>query len=52
MLSTALRRSSSVKWPAETAGVIDMALWHLLILMCVALPVGTAAASVVCSDAA
>lgn len=29
------------QWPAEAVGVTDMALWHVLILMCVALPIGT-----------
>lgn len=33
------------QWPAEAAGATDMALWHVLILICIALPIGTSLAS-------
>ena len=32
------------QWPAEGAGA-DMALWHVLILICVGLPIGTSLSS-------
>lgn len=35
----------ALKCLAEPAGVTEMALWHLLILICVALPIGTSLSS-------
>lgn len=34
-----------LQWQVEAAGVTDVALWQLLILVCVALPIGTSLSS-------